>query len=279
MKKTTKTITLSGILLCLPAANAADLNLSKDWQPLFNGKNLDGWRSYFIKYAEGQTQPASNFFKVKNGVIHVYPNAEHKSAQPYAAIETEQSFSHYRFSLEYKWGHGKYQPRVNLLKDAGLLYHAHGFGKPAWPLSVESQIQQGDSGDTYTIGTQVSTFVDPTSYLHNPKGSVSSWDYQPEWLGGVWKTHGTANKIKRIKHDRVAEHPGWNRMDIIVRGDKAIHMVNGQINMRIQDFKYWQAEQNQWLPLTQGKIVLQAEGAEVFYRNIKIRKIIDSDPF
>jgi hypothetical protein len=35
--------------------------------------------------------------------------------------------------------------------------------------------------------------------------------------------------------------------------------------------KKWDAGQNKWTPLTKGKILLQAEGSEIFYRNITLQ--------
>ena len=69
------------------------------------------------------------------------------------------------------------------------------------------------------------------------------------------------------------EKPAWNRLDIEVRGDHAIYKVNGKIVNEVIDMKYWDEHTKQYLLLKEGKILLQAEGAEVFYRNIFIRKL------
>jgi hypothetical protein len=58
-----------------------------------------------------------------------------------------------------------------------------------------------------------------------------------------------------------------------VRGDTATYIVNGFVNMRVTDLKRWDAATETWLPLDHGRIALQAEYAELFYRNIRIRPL------
>ncbi|WAJ71772.1 3-keto-disaccharide hydrolase [Catenovulum adriaticum] len=246
--------------------------LAAQWQSLFNGKDLSGWNASLIKNAQPGDK-AEDYFVVKNGVIHVYAGKPHGSQQAFAAITTKQRFKNYHLSLEYKWGEAKFEPRLNLLKDAGLLYHVHGKGKPAWPLSMESQIQQGESGDAYAIGTQMSAWLKPNSLVINPKGTVTYYEYNPYYPVQDFLPIGKPDKITRIKQVNDAEIDGWNTMEIIVREDQAIHIVNGVVNMRIGNFKKWDYQNRHWQPLTEGKILLQAEGAEVFYRNIKIKTL------
>ena len=273
--KTNFFLILSGLASLSVGALSAE---SESWSSLFNGQDLSGWDALFIKNNTDKSGQASDYFPVTNGVIHVYQGKQADSLQPFAAIQTQASYSSYRFYVEYKWGTAKFAPRHEMLRDAGILYHVHGFGEPAWPLSVESQIQEGDSGDTYVIGTQAQTFADANSYLHQPVGSVSSWRFLPQEQGGVARWIGAPGKILRIKHNQVLEHEGWNTMEVVVRNDRSVHLVNGVVNMRLSHLKRWDEASASWLPLTEGKIVLQAEGAEVFYRKMKIRPIEAGDP-
>ena len=225
------------------------------WQPLFNGENLEGWSSrYVTSGVEGKTADA--FFKAGNGQIHVYPEEKHGSKQPFAVLLTDAEYGDYALTLEYKWGEAKFHPRMDKLKDAGLLYHAHGFSKQfGWPLSMEYQIQDTDTGNSYGIGTHYGATVN-----------------------GKWQEKGDFKRIVGILHDHMFEVDGWNKVELLVRGDKSIHKVNGKEVIRISNFKQWDSLTQQWLPLVRGQIVLQAEGAEVFYRNIMIRPLTDADP-
>ena len=64
----------------------------------------------------------------------------------------------------------------------------------------------------------------------------------------------------------------WNVVEIVTRGDRALHIVNGRINntlMLIQQPDPQNA--GQFIPLTGGKIAIQIEYAEVWFRRIEIR--------
>ena len=63
-----------------------------------------------------------------------------------------------------------------------------------------------------------------------------------------------------------------------VRGDSAVYLVNGKVNMRLSNMKKWDAASNSWQKLDRGKILFQAEYAEISYRNIKIRPVQEADP-
>ena len=57
-------------------------------------------------------------------------------------------------------------------------------------------------------------------------------------------------------------------------GDKITQMVNGRAVMRAWDMKQQSLEDpTQYLPVTSGRIMLQAEGAEVWFRNLEMKPI------
>ena len=60
------------------------------------------------------------------------------------------------------------------------------------------------------------------------------------------------------------------KSDVRIEGaGTATHIVNGRTNNRVTGMK--QMVDDAWVPLTKGKIALQLEGAEVFYRNIELK--------
>ena len=63
----------------------------------------------------------------------------------------------------------------------------------------------------------------------------------------------------------------WNTMEIYTYGGNSVHVVNGQVNMRVYNARY--LKEGVETPLTNGKIQLQSEGAEIFYRHIQIEPI------
>lgn len=231
------------------------------WTPLFNGKNFDGWTAaYASKPVDGR--PPIALFTVENNMIHTYANDAAGTEQSFAILETDKEYQDYRISLEYKWGQKKFGPRLNLLRDAGLLYHKHADKAFDWPPSVESQIQEGDAGDLWAISSQASSTIHPLTSRHAlPAG------------GGVPVTVGKFGDYGRIRHGALNELPEWNTVEVIVRGDRAIHIVNGFVNMRATDLKRWDPAAAAWVRLDRGKIAIQAESAEIYYRNIRIRPL------
>jgi hypothetical protein len=253
----------AGLCLFASAAMAAD---NPGWKPIFNGKNLSGWSVQYASKTPAGAPPASSIFAVENGEIHAYPTQKAGSEQPNAYIVTDADFKDYVISLEYKWGEKKFPPRLEHVRDAGLLYHVHRARPADWPASAEAQIQEGDTGDSWAVSSQVSSFIDPKTRRYT----------LPE-NGGVPVTVGKNDDFQRTRHGRVNEYPGWNTVQVIVRGDRATHIVNGVVNMRVSDLKSWDAGSNAWVKLDHGKIALQAESAEIFYRNIKVRPLTKDD--
>ena len=129
--------------------------------PSSTARISSGWSVHYAsKTADGRRPPAS-IFEVKNGEIHAYPTQAAGSEQPNAYIVTDAEHQDYVLSLEYKWGEKKFPPRLNHVRDAGLLYHVHRERPADWPASSEAQIQEGDTGDSWAVSSQVSSFVDP----------------------------------------------------------------------------------------------------------------------
>jgi hypothetical protein len=148
------------------------------------------------------------------------------------------------------------------VRDAGVILHVHGEEK-IWPFGVECQIQEGDTGDIWAIGTQVTSTVSPVIRNYAPDGS-------PVTRGGTGE-----KPFARFHRGYNWEVPGWNRLELEVRGDDAKFTVNGHVVNEALDMKYWDVTERSWKPLTRGRILLQAEGAELFYRNITLTPLED----
>lgn len=237
------------------------------WEPLFNGKNLDGWTVAYANPAI-DSRPASALFEVADGAIHAYSKDAAGTAQSQAYIQTTSDYSDYHLRLEYRWGEKKFLPRLDLVRDAGLLYHVYGAEPDAWPRSAEFQIQEGDTGDLWAISTRATS-------TKNPETGV----YATPEKGGTPVTVGAYDGFERVRHAQLnLEKPGWNTIDLIVRGDSAVYMVNGVVNMTVTDLKSFDVASQSWVRLDHGKIALQAEYAEVYYRNIQIKKLEPSAP-
>jgi len=63
----------------------------------------------------------------------------------------------------------------------------------------------------------------------------------------------------------------WNTIELYTVGQTSVHMVNGKVNLILTGSRHKVGDKE--VPLTRGKIQIQSEGAEVYYRNISIRPI------
>ncbi len=227
-------------------------------KPLFNGKDLSGWDAIV---ETGSDVDAKTLFAVEDGVIHVYPSQEANSKQPFGGIVTQEAYGDFHLTVEYKWGEKKFAPRDTAVRDAGIVFHI--VGEPViWPTGVECQIQEGDTGDIWLIGqTRVSSPVHEVKKAYDGKGDL--------------ETRGAGLGGGRFPRGDCWEVPGWNQVEVIVKGDSAVYKVNGHVVNEVMKMRYREDPSNNWgwMTLEAGRILLQAEGSELFYRNITLEKI------
>jgi hypothetical protein len=89
---------------------------------------------------------------------------------------------------------------------------------------------------------------------------------------GTELTMGVAGREGFVQHRVNYEIPGeWNTIELICFGDKSIHIVNGHVVMAISNLVYKDGDTLK--PLIKGKIQLQSEAGEVFYKEIEVRKL------
>jgi hypothetical protein len=224
--------------------------------PLFNGKDLTGFTPFIDGLRAGQDPHA--FFKVQGGALHVMDIASTGREQPFGYLSTNAAYGEYHLQFQYRWGTKKFAPRNtdDTPRDAGLLFHVRG-QDVVWPQSVEVQVQEGDTGDVWSLGsepTSVTATVDDTT--------ASPVQYSEDGS----RTTVSGNRVKKSR--TVDSLTDWNTVDVFAQGDTAVVVVNGTVVNRVTDID--DADGN---PLTSGRIALQAEGAELWYRNLRIKPL------
>jgi 3-keto-disaccharide hydrolase len=188
------------------------------------------------------------------------------SGEIYGCLQTREAFSNYRLTLETRWGEKKWVPRLEEPKDSGILYHSRGdFGVDywkSWALSHEFQVIEHGLGEYWT---QATSAIDIRA---NPKAAgeeAPRWNPQAPWMQFVPPNN---HALAGTDQDRPGE---WNRLELVCYADDCVHIVNGKVVMALAKARYRDGEQ--WIPMTGGKLQIQSEAAEVFYRNIEIRGI------
>jgi Domain of Unknown Function (DUF1080) len=244
-------------------------------ESLFNGADLVGWDTYLgPAYDTAQKEfdtlrilgLNNDPGKVFSVVMEDGKAAIRVSGENFGGLSTIREFKNYHLTLEFKWGQQKSEPRKNQKRDSGLLYHAvgpHGADFRFWMRSQEFQIQEGDCGDYW--GVAGGSFEIPAA----KRGDDYMYDPASELL-----TFNEASAVgRRCIKSPDAEKPfgEWNSIEVYALGDTAVHVVNGVVNMILHNSS--QLDNQVLSPLKEGKIQIQSEGAEVFYRNIRIAPI------
>ncbi|HTD98195.1 MAG TPA: DUF1080 domain-containing protein [Mucilaginibacter sp.] len=246
-----------------------------DWKQLFNGKDLTGWDTYLGPDLDEHGKPVTGEpVGLNNDPRHVFSivkdeneNVIRISGNGWGAISTKQEYENYHLQLQFKWGELTWGQQKGKKKDSGLLYHSvgkYGADYGAWMRSQEFQIEQGNCGDYWGCAGGMAdvpvTKRSETDYVYSPQGTLTTFSQESKQ-----GRHSIKNGD--------AENPAgqWNTLDLYCHGDTSIHIVNGKVVMILYHNK--QLDNGQQLPLTKGKIQLQSEGAEVFYRHIKIQPI------
>jgi hypothetical protein len=268
-----------GLVLLASVAFGAE----PSWRPLFNGKDLSGWDTFMSKpdpawdvpgmkrdekgdYTEpvGTNRDPLRVFVVED--VDGEP-AIHISGQGFGVMTTVESFENVHLRLQIKWGDRRWGKKATAPRDSGLLYFVHGDAGAVdgnWPRSIECQIQEHDMGDLYALGTQITVPARKADnlWLYDPKGEPTVF-VQRRPIG---------NRSVRLED---AEKPKgeWNTLELICLNGDSIHVVNGKVVMRLSHAQ--RLDGLEPASLTAGRISLQTEGAEVFYRHVEIRAITE----
>jgi hypothetical protein len=232
----------------------------EEWRPIWNGRDLEGWETFLGKphgggAASGVDQDPKGVFTVAE--VDGRP-AIRISGEVWGALTTRSEFENYRFRAQFKWGAKKWPPREKAVRDNGLLYHcigAHGAQSGFWMKSFEMQIQERDCGDFHSlVGAMVDVEADP--------GPGGDWVYR---AGAPLRT-GVAKRIRRDADHEIAG--AWNTVEFICEGATATHLVNGKVNLVLRNLRHKVTGAE--VPLTRGRIQIQSEGAEIFWRDLAV---------
>lgn len=228
---------------------------------LFNGKNLDDWYT-FIK-DRGRNDDPKKVFTVKDGVLHI-------SGEEWGCITTNKEYKNYVLVLEYKWGEITHGSRLNNARDNGVLFHSKGADggySGTWMHSIECNVIEGGTGDFIVVGNKTDSFLltSPVaaekqngSYIYQPggvpatvnSGRINWYARDPEW-----------KDVKGFRGKDDIEKPigEWNKLECVIKENEIFIYLNGTL---VNYAVYTKPDE--------GRIQIQAEGAEIFYRRIDL---------
>ena len=244
---------------------------------LFNDRDLDDWEPWLgyrdpaLTYTAPREAPLGpggigDVFRV---VVEDGRPALYVSGRTWGSLVHTADHANYHLRLQYKWGPGRWAPRERLPANNGLLYHTHGprgsvFG--TWSPSVEFEIMERSVGMAVRVGEQVRprTFAARDTTLAYPMRRFLLGGREVEIVTPAWN----------VEAARDVERPAgeWNTLDLYVVGARAIHVVNGVPVMALHDIATVDSAGRR-TPLTRGRIQLQSEGAETFFRDLVLTPI------
>jgi hypothetical protein len=250
------------VLAVISAAGAAPATIQ-----LFNGKDFTNFYTYIGPPAKGEKPIGKNndpkkVFQVEDGVIHV-------SGEIYGYLATEKEYENYHLTVEFKWGEKTYEPRKGKARDSGVLLHATGQDK-VWPQCIECQMIEGGTCDIILVGggdgkpTKINAPVDPRGkqFWYRPGAPFRQFaNERINWFGRdpEWKD------LAGFRGTQDVERPlgQWNVIECICDGSSITYKLNGvQMNSGTD------------ANLIKGKILLQSEGAEVFFRKVELQPLM-----
>jgi hypothetical protein len=188
---------------------------------------------YSFLPTKGKNNDPEKVFMVENGLLHI-------SGKEFGYISTEKTFKDFHLVVEFKWGEKKFPPRDadTTKRDNGICFYMPLSEKDfIWPKSIECQVQEGDVGDIWLI--------DSTTVVIDGKQT------EP-------------NNYTRVKKKKDNEKPNgeWNLVEVIVDKGQIIYKVNRIV-----------VNEAGSPSLNEGKIIIQSEGAEIYYRKIEIAEL------
>lgn len=269
------------------AAHTIEVPLQKGWQNLLD-TNLSKWDTFIgsphesvaIEGVEKSKDGKSGKpLGVNNDVKKVFSTIEENgetilkvSGEILGGLITKEEYGNYHLKTQFKWGAKKWEPRLDRKMDSGILYHSqgeHGTFWNAWMHSLEFQVQEGDCGDFYTLGEvygdipseRIAQENGKKQFVYNPKGILHSFK----------RKKYAASYVKRSKSYEKPNNE-WNTFELICVGNTSLHVVNGHVVNVVKNARYDVGRKTK--SISRGKIQIQSEAAEGYYKNIQIKPIV-----
>jgi hypothetical protein len=209
------------------------------WINLFDGKTTTGWHTY------GKTT-AGKIWKIENGSLHLDAAAKKEMSAENGDLVTNEEYDNFHLKLEWK-----ISPKGN----SGIIFLIHE--------DIKYQ-------NTYETGMEMQVLDNGTpTILGHPDGKLY--------------THRAGDLYDLLASKEAAKPAGdWNAAEIVSNKGKLDFYMNGQL---ILSTTMWDPNWKNMIAISKfktmpdfgkfskGKISLQDHGNDVWFRNIKIKKL------
>jgi len=269
------------LLLLLPLASSAAPADETAIRPdrtihLFDGKSLSPFYTWLV---DDHREDPLRVFSVVDQVDGA--PAVRISGERWGGLVTRESYRDYRLVVEFRWGLATWGERRSASRDSGILIHGQGADgntaadfNGAWMRSVEAQIIEGGVGDIILVGgfedrglrltphltARVTTDRDGEA-VFDPHGESREFESgRINWFGRDvdWQDR----LAFRGNQDVESAYGEWTRLEVIADGDRVANIVNGKV-----------VNEGTRSSLTEGRIIVQSEGAEIYFRRIDLEPL------
>jgi hypothetical protein len=209
------------------------------WVNLFDGKTTNGWHSY------GKSSPGEAW-KVENGVLHL-DGASKKEGKGGGDLVTNDEFENFHLKLE-------------------------------WKISPK-----GNSGIIFYVQDDIAKY--PSTYNSGPEYQVldNGTPITPGHSDAKLYTHRAGDLYDLLASKEAVKVAGeWNAVEIVANKGKLDFYMNGVHSLSTT---MWNDNWKQMIAISKfkdmanfgtfkkGKIALQDHGDDVWYRNIRVKKL------
>ena len=270
-------IVLTAFVLCSSKkeapnwTNLLDKDLSR-WDNYLSFRHQIGYNGQEPKDDNGNIIPPIGLNKPGYDVFSVVEENNEPvlkiSGEIYGCVVTKEEYSNFHLSLKIKWGEKKWDPRKKLLKDSGILYYSIGpFGKDywrSWMLSQEFQVMEGHMGDFWS---QQNSAIDIKAFI--PESEMNAVADETQGFKSFGQGGESGFCLRSINYEKGEGE--WNTLELVCFNGQSLHIVNGHVVMILRNSRY--IRDGKAFPMIKGKIQLQSEAAEVYYKDIRIRNL------
>jgi hypothetical protein len=247
---------------------------------LFNGRDLSNFETWLVDHhGEDPDRVFSVVDQIDGGpAIRI-------SGQRWGGLATRERYADYRLVVEFRWGLLTWSERRNAARDSGVLVHGDGpLGNTArdmngpWIRSIEAQVIEGGTGDFILVAGYDAggTSTTPTLVVQAAKDRDGEDVYAPEgaprqfekgrinWFGR--DPDWTDTLGFRGRQDVESPAGEWTRLEVTCKDRAMTIHVNGMLVNAGVDAS-----------VSSGRIMLQSEGAEIFFRRVELLPLVARD--
>ena len=214
-------------------------SIQKDegWITLFDGKTTNGWHTYGKK-------TAGNEWKVEGGALHLDASTPNKEG---GDLVTNDEYKNFDLKLEWK---------ISEKGNSGIIFYVHE--------------DPEKYHETYVTGIEMQVLDNGTpTRLGQPDGKLYT-----HRAGDLYDLLASKEAVKPLGQ--------WNQVEIKAKDGKLDFYMNGEHTLST---KMWDENWKKMVAISkfkdmpgfsaykEGKIALQDHGADVWFRNIKIKKL------